>query len=122
MNNLDDIKKQYAKNQPFKIPENYFEQFSDKMMATLPEKAKEKELKAAPVFSMWSRVKPVVYLAAMLTAAIWTIDLLTVNRGGVGSAETSAKVAERESDVVSMKLAMAVDEYSLYEYLSEEEK
>ncbi len=122
MNNLDEIKKHYGNSQPFKVPENYFEQFSAKMMEGLPEKEKEKEARETPVISMWGRVKPVFYIAAMFAMAVWSINLLTGDRGrSSSSSQTSVRAAEREGDAVSMKLAMSVDEYSLYEYLSEDQ-
>lgn len=119
MKNLDEIKKHYGNSQPFKVPENYFEQFSAKMMDGLP--GKENVEKKTPVISMWSRVKPYVYIAAMFAMAVWSIDILTGDRGGSSSTQIAVKAAERESDAESMRLAMSVDEYSLYEYLSEDQ-
>ncbi len=121
MKNLDEIKKQYGNSQPFKVPENYFEQFSAVMMEKLPEKENEKEVKETPVISIWSRVKPVFYIAAMFAMAVWTINLLTGDRGRSSSPQTSVNAVERDGDAVSMKLALSVDEYSLYEYLSDDQ-
>ncbi|MFA6726695.1 MAG: hypothetical protein WCS17_00575 [Prevotella sp.] len=35
-NNESSIKRQYGKNQPFKVPEGYFDDFSKRLMAQLP--------------------------------------------------------------------------------------
>lgn len=119
MKNLDDIKKQYGNELPFKVPENYFEQFNSGMMASLPEKEAEQRLKN-PVTSIWSRVKPVIYMAAMLTVAFWSIERMTNDRSGSAPVQVTAGAKDSPTDAVSMKLAMSVDEYSLYEYVSEE--
>lgn len=48
-------------NNPFKVPEGYFEGLTNQIMEQLPEKY---EQEIAPV-SLWQRVKPWVYMAAM---------------------------------------------------------
>lgn len=120
MKNLDDIKKQYGNAQPFKVPENYFEKFNAGIMDSLPEKETNK-VEKVPVYSIWSRVKPVIYIAAMLATAFLSIDLLTNDRSGSAPVQVATGVSEQPADAVLLKLAMSVDEYSLYEYMTEEE-
>jgi hypothetical protein len=116
MKNLDEIKEKYGNRPPFSVPENYFEQFTGKMMDRLP----EKEEKKAPVVSLWSRIKPVVYLAAMFAAAIWSVNLLTGNHPVRSVAvANNAVVAENEQEAESVSMVVSVDDYSLYEYMSE---
>ncbi|MFA6912800.1 MAG: hypothetical protein WCQ61_06755, partial [Proteiniphilum sp.] len=55
---LDEIDK--AKN-PFKVPENYFALLNEEIMSRLP----EKEYVAPPPVTLWEKVKPWVYMAAM---------------------------------------------------------
>ncbi|MDP4269542.1 MAG: hypothetical protein Q8909_05395 [Bacteroidota bacterium] len=120
MKNLEDIKKQYGNAQPFKVPENYFEQFNSRMMESLPEKEIKKEEKV-PVYSLWNRVKPMFYMAAMLAVAFWSVERLTNDRSGSAPIPVTAGVNEPSNDAVTMKLAMSVDEYSLCEYMSEDQ-
>ena len=49
MKEEDFIRKKYCSGNPFKVPEEYFEQFTSELMSKLP----EKEMK--PVLSMPSR-------------------------------------------------------------------
>ena len=59
--------KKYGKDPGFKVPENYFEDFNKKMAAMLP------DVEITPVDikpTMWQRVRPLVYLAAMF-AGVW---------------------------------------------------
>lgn len=61
-------------------PENYFADFAEKMMQSLPEK-QEPEIKP---LTTWQRVRPYAYLAAMF-AGIWCmvemVDLITSSVG-----------------------------------------
>ena len=52
---------------PYNIPEGYFKSFQNRMMESLPEYP---EAPAKPQLSVWHRVRPYVYLAAMF-AGIW---------------------------------------------------
>jgi hypothetical protein len=113
MNNLDEIKAKYGTETPYSVPENYFEQFGKQIMAKLP----EKEVKQTPVITLWRRIKPIIYLAAMFAAAIWTINLY-VGKNPVHTTSASTLVSG-DQDAESVTLAMSADDYSLYEYLNE---
>lgn len=58
---------------PFKVPENYFETLNEEIMNQLP----EIEYVAAPPVTLWEKVKPWVYLAAMFIGIYVTVDFLT---------------------------------------------
>ena len=49
------------KSNPFKTPSGYFENLPEMIIARLPEKEKVE----TPVISLWDRVKPWMYMAAM---------------------------------------------------------
>ena len=57
---------------PFKVPDNYFENFNEEIMNLLP----EKEFKTPVKITMWDRVKPWVYMAAMFLGLFFTIKVL----------------------------------------------
>lgn len=46
---------------PYRVPEGYFDGLSEQIMANLPAKVVEEE----QVLTLWQRVKPWVYMAAM---------------------------------------------------------
>lgn len=50
-----------GKENPFKVPEGYFENFAEQLMDKLPEKAPVE----APDITLWMRIRPWVYMAAM---------------------------------------------------------
>jgi hypothetical protein len=117
MDKLDDIKEKYGNKTPFSVPENYFEQFTDKMMAQLPEKAVNKKSD----ISIWVKIRPIIYLAAMFSAAIWSINLYQ-GKHSLGAPAFSSKSANqvKDADSEAVTFAMSVDDYALYEYLNEE--
>ena len=45
---------------PYQVPENYFEELTSRIMVQLPQKVEENSQ-----LSLWERVKPWVYMAAM---------------------------------------------------------
>ncbi len=61
-----DILSKIGKDAGFRVPDGYFEEFSQKMAASLP----ERKFKAAPKPTMWIRLRPFVYMAAMF-AGVW---------------------------------------------------
>lgn len=67
MRHEDKLKEKIGTRMPYQVPEGYFKSFKNRMMESLPEypeKPVEKNI------SVWHRLKPYVYLAAMF-AGIW---------------------------------------------------
>ncbi len=58
--NESDLEKIGNRN-PFKTPEGYFERLTDQIMAQLPERVEQEP----QVLSLWERMKPWAYMAAM---------------------------------------------------------
>lgn len=70
MKNLSDLKKSERFKKEFKVPENYFEDFSEKMMDQLPDM--EPVFENEPI-SLWQRMRPILYMAAMFLSIMFTI-------------------------------------------------
>ncbi|MDL2222474.1 hypothetical protein LJB98_00060 [Bacteroidales bacterium OttesenSCG-928-M11] len=51
---------QISRENPFKVPEGYFEGLSTQILSNLPEREEETK-----VVSLWERIKPWTYMAAM---------------------------------------------------------
>jgi len=58
---------------PFKVPEGYFDGLTDRIMSQLPERISEP---FQPI-SFWERAQPYLYIAAMFCGATLMINLLT---------------------------------------------
>ena len=66
MKEKNDILSTIGKDSGFKVPENYFSDFAEKMAKSLP----DQEIQPIPQPTRWQRVRPFVYMAAMF-AGIW---------------------------------------------------
>lgn len=116
---------------PFKTPEGYFESFTDRVMANLPERTFEDE--NPKVVSLWDRVKPLVYLAAMFAGiammfAIAEDFVSTPDSDKVSVASTmptggsvnAAVYSDEAADFCNyMMIDNKIDDYSMYQYLED---
>ena len=86
-NNLDEL---MGRN-PFKVPDGYFEGFTERMMNQLP----EKQVERPTVISLYDRVKPWLYMAAAFAGLVFLfrfIDTSAINSSGKQSQESAAVV------------------------------
>ena len=67
----DRILQHIGKKNPFTVPENYFEDFTQELMDKLP--AKKVVLQAEP--TLWQRVKPWLYMAAMFCGIMLSVRI-----------------------------------------------
>ena len=121
MKEEDILLKKLGKEDSFKVPGGYFENLTSEVMNKLPEKEKV-VFKEEPV-STWTRLKPLLYMAAMFVGAALIIRVASSDRKSV--ADIDVAVTEIETEVISdemidMALDRArLDDYSLYVYLSD---
>lgn len=72
MNPEEKILQKIGKKNPFTVPENYFENFTQELMDKLP--AKEAVLQTeAP--TLWQRVKPWLYMTAMFCGIMLSVRI-----------------------------------------------
>ena len=120
MKEEDTLLKKLGKENSFKVPDGYFENLTSEVMNKLPEK--EKAFKEETV-TTWTRVKPLLYMAAMFVGAALIIRVAST--GPKPAATDDVAVMEADTEVVSDEmLDMALDramldDYSLYVYLSD---
>ena len=121
MKEEDILLKKLGKEDSFKVPDGYFENLTSEVMNKLPEKEKV-VFKEEPV-STWTRLKPLLYMAAMFVGAALIIRVASSDRKSVADIDVAATEIETEvvsDEMIDMALdrAMLVD-YSLYVYLSD---
>lgn len=105
----------YGKDSGFKVPENYFEDFNKRMTEMLP------EVEITPVDvkpTMWQRVRPLVYLAAMF-AGVWCM-MSVFNHFNDTQTDSVGAVAEKliddKSNVDEFLMSGSVSDYDLINY------
>ena len=115
MKEEDTILRKVGTDNPFRVPEGYFEQFSDSLMSHLPEQETSTLVVKEP--SLWDKVKPWVYMAAMFAGAALIIRTASGQRA---DDTTDSEVQEMEYISEAVDYSM-LDDYSLYVYLTDAE-
>ncbi|MGM9836463.1 MAG: hypothetical protein ACI30L_06915 [Muribaculaceae bacterium] len=110
-----DILSKLGKDSGFKVPENYFADFNTKMMESLPKPNLTPQVKP----SLWVRVRPYVYMAAMF-AGIWC--MMRVFNDMSGATSTKAQIQaivdglEDEKNIDDLMLQEGLNEYDILTY------
>ena len=103
------ILEKFGKESGFKVPENYFADFNAKLSESLPEVKITEEVKP----TMWERVRPFVYMAAMF-AGVWL--MMNIFSGK----ETTATMQQRKAQIsAGLENEKNVDELMNYGSVSE---
>ena len=70
MNKQEDILDKIGRRDGMTVPPGYFDDFATKMVSSLPERPEAEQPRVIPRRTVWERVRPYVYMAAMF-AGIW---------------------------------------------------
>lgn len=103
---------------PFTVPEGYFERFTEQLMEKLP----EREAQPAPRLTLWTRVKPWVYMAAMFCGLMLSVRMFVGEKQSQSPAAISGttdftEVPDEYIDPIVNQTMM--DDYTLYQYLTD---
>ena len=114
MKEKNDILSTIGKDSGFKVPENYFSDFAEKMAKSLP----DQEIQPIPQPTRWQRVRPFVYMAAMF-AGIWCMmqifNGISSKDKGIYNPEIVAGF-QNEANVDDFMLHGDVSEYVILTY------
>ena len=121
MKEEDKLLKKIGTENPFRVPEGYFEGFTSDLMSRLPEKEKT-DIHREP--TTWEKVRPWLYMAAMFIGAALIIRVASPGES-VSNGQQQQQIAADESDIEREYIRTArentmMDDYSLYVYLSDE--
>lgn len=117
MKGEDAILKKVGKETPFRVPDGYFENLTSEVMSRIPEKEKPEVLQKEP--TVWEKVRPWLYMAAMFVGAALIIRVASSDR--VPAADRVAgDETDMEMEYISTVLDNSMmDDYSLYIYLAD---
>ena len=104
----------------FGVPDGYFENLTSEIMNRLPEK--EKIIIKEKVPTMWDRVKPWAYMAAMFVGAALIIRVASSNHTPADTAGDRMATDDTETEMEYINIAVEnsmMDDYSLYGYLAD---
>ncbi len=119
MKEQDKILKRGGTENPFRVPDGYFENLTSEVMSRLPEKEKTIETQQEP--TTWTRVRPWLYMAAMFVGAALIIRVAAPNRAPDAELVATDE-AETEMEYINMAVDNSMmDDYSLYVFLADSE-
>lgn len=119
MGKEDNLLRKAGTKNPFKVPDRYFEDFTQELMNKLPEKEPMLPV-AKPTFRQW--VKPWVYMAAMFCGIMLSVRIF------VGKPQTNEfPITHADAEILPdeeweiMASRTLINDYALYEYLTDAE-
>ena len=127
---IDSILDRVDRQTGMTVPDGYFESFAARMKDSLPEQPWEKESSGANVLprSVWQRVRPYVYMAAMF-AGIWllmNISTILGTGGNITPADLSpaspslAEFMDSDDNIFAEYAVEAIDTIDIYNSLYDE--
>ena len=119
MKEEDNILKKIGTENPFHVPDGYFENLTSEVMNRLPERENPVAVQQEP--TLWQKVRPWLYMTAMFIGAALIIRVASSNR-----APSEERMAADDTETEMKYIYMAVegsmlDDYSLYVYLADSE-
>ena len=118
MKEEDEIRKKCGTENPFTVPEGYFDNLTKEIMDKLP----EKELILQKKVAMFAKIKPWFYAAAIFTGVLLSIHYTVYKTEKQTSYANSVKMNNEalpdEYIEVMMDRSM-MDDYTLYQYLTD---
>ncbi len=98
---MKDILEKVNRNDGMTVPDGYFENFAARMTASLPEREWEKETPKVLPRSVWQRIRPYIYLAAMFMG-VWCMmkmfDLMRADSSGLSIENNPVMTAAISND------------------------
>lgn len=116
-----ELKNRIGKENPFKVPEGYFENIVPEIMKQLPETEVQEEVEV----TMWERVKPWVYMVAMFCGLMFGLRVMmndrpvstSINADDVSMTDSVQGIPDEYIDPILDQAMM--DDYTLYMYLTD---
>ena len=116
-----ELKKKIGKENPFKVPEGYFENIVPEIMKQLPEAKAQESVE----ITMWERVKPWVYMVAMFCGLMFGLRVMMMdkpvnkemNTDNVSMTDSVQGTPDEYIDPILDQAMM--DDYTLYMYLTD---
>ena len=118
MGKEDNILRKAGTSNPFRVPNHYFEDFTQELMNKLPEKD-PMPLMSEP--TLWERVKPWLYMTAMFCGIMLSVKVFV----GVPQKDEFPAISQTEverlpdEDWEIMINCIMMDDYTLYQYLTD---
>lgn len=121
MKEEDELMKKCGTDNPFTVPEGYFDNLTEEIMSKLPEKEGGPAVETET--TTWAKIRPWLYMAAMFIAILLPIRYM-INSTGTTDKEAITGInndeelfADEYIDIIMDHSMM--DDYTLYQFLTE---
>ena len=117
MGKEDNILRKVGTSNPFRVPDHYFEDFTQELVSKLPEK---ESMPLMPEPTLWQRVKPWIYMTAMFCGIMLSVRVFV----GEPKKDEFPAISQIEAENLTdedweiMIDYIMMDDYSLYQYLT----
>ena len=117
MGKEDNILRKAGTSNPFRVPDHYFEDFTQELMNKLPEK---EPMPLMSEITLWQRVKPWIYMTAMFCGIMLSVRVFV----GEPQKDEFPAISQIEAENLTdedweiMIDYIMMDDYSLYQYLT----
>ena len=117
MGKEDNILRKVGTGNPFRVPEHYFDNFTEELMGKLPEK-EPLPFSAEP--TLWERVKPWIYMAAMFCGIMLSVRIFVgePQKDEFTISQAEAEMLPEEEWENFIRRAFD-DNYETYQFLTE---
>ena len=100
----------------FKVPDGYFEDFAGQLMDKLPENS----FVEVPAVTLWGRVRPWVYMAAMFCGIMLMVRMFVGEKNSQASEMSVVNLFEFPDEYIDPIVNQSMmDDYALYQYLTD---
>lgn len=118
MGKEDNLLRKVGTGNPFRVPDHYFEDFTQELMDKLPEK---EPMPSMPEISLWQRVKPWIYMTAMFCGIMLSVRIFVgepnKDEFPVISHVDAENIPDEDLEIMIDRIMM--DDYTLYQYLTD---
>ena len=118
MGKEDNLLRKVGTGNPFRVPDQYFEDFTQELMNKLPEK---EPMTSMPEITLWQRVKPWIYMTAMFCGIMLSVKIFVGNPSKDEFPAISQTEVENlpDEDLEIMIDRIMMDDYTLSQYLTD---
>ncbi|SFF98371.1 hypothetical protein [Prevotella sp. KH2C16] len=109
------LKQDFGNKAPFRVPEGYFEDFAERMMAQLP----AQETKVVSMRPWWHRYRASMFAAACVCAVVFSIGVYLGSSDSRQASLASAPVESVDNTMDEMADYVMMDNEAIYASLSD---
>ncbi len=114
MEKRDEFWQKMTRESWIKMPEDYLDNIASRVLEQLPELPEQE----TPVVSLWTKVRPILYMAAMFVGIALFLNVVKWGSDTIASTSEYAQlVLPTEDSVDEMVLYSSMDDYALIEYM-----